>query len=90
MTKTLVVAFALFAFGLAACSTQPESAVSPDTIPPGASAPDAPRDVPYTPPGTRPYYTSDRPGSPPRSGINSDPGNPSGAPGSNFTPNIVR
>ncbi len=90
MTKKLVIAFALFACSLAACSKQPESAVSPDTIPPGASAPDVPRDIPYTPPGTRPDYTTDRPGSPPRSGLNSDPNNPNGAPGSNFGSNYVR
>ena len=90
MTKRLVIAFALLACGLAACSKQPETAGSADAIPPGATASDATRDVPYTPSGTRSYYTTDRPGTPPRSGLNSDPNNPSGAPGSSVGPNIVR
>jgi hypothetical protein len=86
MTRSLVVTLALLASGLAACSKEPEQPVSPAPIPPGAAATDVPREVPYTPPDQRPSYTSDRPGTPPRSGINSDPNNPSGAPGSNFGP----
>lgn len=89
MTRALVVTLALLACSLAACSKEPEQPVSPESIPSGANAPDVPRSVPYTQPGERTYY-ADRPGTPPRSGLNSDPNNPNGAPGWNFGAAVVR
>ena len=59
-----------------------------DSIPPGASQPDQPRDVPYREAGLR--YSTDRLGSAPRTGIGSDPNNPSGAPGSTYSSTFGR
>lgn len=87
MIRNLVIATALLASALAACSTAPEPA-TPESIPPGAAAADAPREVPFKEAGSR--YYSDRPGRPPRSGLNSDPNNPNGAPGSTIVNTLMR
>ena len=78
MTRKAVVACLLFASGMAACSKEPEPLPSVESLPPGASVPDRPRDLPYRDTGSR--YSTDHTGSAPRTGINSDPDNPSGAP----------
>jgi hypothetical protein len=83
MTRNFVVGFALIALGLTACTKAPEPVTSTDSIPPGAAAPDQPRSIPYS--NGVSTYSTDRAGSAPRSGINSDPNNPSGAPGSTIT-----
>ena len=88
MTRIFAVTAVLIATGLAACSQEPEPISSIDNVPPGASQPDRPRDVPYREANSR--YSTDRYGSAPRTGINSDPNNPSGAPGSTYSSTFNR
>ena len=87
MTRKAFLACLLIAAGVAACSKEPES-MSIDNLPPGGSEPDRPRDLPYREAGSR--YSTDRIGTAPRTGINSDPNNPSGAPGSSNTTTFGR
>ena len=83
MTGKAFVACLLIAIltvgGVAACSKTPEPEPAIDSLPPGDAQPDRPRDVPYK--DTYSRYSTDRPGVAPRSGMNSDPNNPNGAPG---------
>ena len=84
MTRKVLVACLLFATAVAGCSTSGPDPMSIDSLPPGGSEPDRPRDVPYKEAGSR--YAPDRPGTAPRSGISSDPNNPNGAPGTTIGP----
>ena len=79
MTGKAFVACLLIATAVAACSKTPEPEPAADSLPPGDSQPDRPRDAPYK--DTYSRYSTDRPGVAPRSGMNSDPNNPNGAPG---------
>jgi hypothetical protein len=89
MTRNLIAAsFVLCTVALAGCAKDPEPMPSVETLPPGAQQPDRPRDVPYRN-SDSPYSTDPR-GSAPRSGINSDPNNPNGAPGSTIGPSTIR
>ena len=83
MTGKAFISYLLIAIAVAACSKSPDSEPSIDSLPPGDAQPDRPRDVPYKETYSR--YSTDRPGVAPRSGMNSDPNNPNGAPGTFIT-----